>query len=66
MREQMGIIEFVPENFFDCAFIESKEGEWTNSGFRLPSGLVFPDPYPGMVWLVFDGIVMMIREPVCV
>ncbi len=56
--------EWKPSDFFDQAFLESKEGDWTNRGFTLPSGAVFPDPLPGMVWMVIDGVLTMIKEPV--
>ncbi len=60
------IVNFKPSDFFDCEFIKTKEGEWTHEGFCLPSGIEFPDPLPGMLWIVVDGTLMMMKEHVFV
>jgi hypothetical protein len=55
---------FKPADLYDRDFLESKEGDWTDMGFTLPSGITFPDPMPGMVWMVIDGKLMMLKQPV--
>jgi len=55
---------FKPVDDFDRAFLNSKEGDCTDRGFTLPSGIKFPPPLPGMVWMVVDGTLMMLKEPV--
>lgn len=56
--------EYKPISQVDQAFLRSKEGEWTLFGFIFPSGTVMPNPFPGMIWMVVEGKLMMLREPV--
>lgn len=58
------LIEYKLLNFLDAAYIKSHEGDWTYKKINLPSGAVIPPPLPRFVWVVMDGKVLMVREPV--